>query len=251
MRRLVLALLLVAPSARAADEPQAEAPPVASAAPKPWLYLDDPTLPRAASAFTRVTYTQSHAAPFAADVARPGAVLEAGAEASLLPWLSVVATGAGAGDAFGGSGGLRVSLLPREASTHLVVAAGGARELSGDAAAWGRIAFGQDIGRARVGAMVHGEHAFGSSRDALDVTVSAGASAAIVGPLRAGVEWVGQDLEGAVDRDEAEGGMRHFAGPTAAVELLGKRLTIGAGPAFGLSHNAPPIVVRGQAAYAF
>ncbi|HEY8075756.1 MAG TPA: hypothetical protein VIF62_16635, partial [Labilithrix sp.] len=77
------------------------------------------------------------------------------------------------------------------------------------------------------------------------------ASARVVGPLRLGAEWVGQDLEAAVDPEEAEGGMRCFAGPTASLELMGRRLAIGAGPSFGLTPGSPPLLARGQVAYAF
>ena len=56
----------------------------------------------------------------------------------------------------------------------------------------------------------------------------------MVGCFRAGVEWVGQDLEETFG-DEAEGGARQFIGPTAALQLLQDRLTIVAGPSVGLS----------------
>ena len=45
--------------------------------------------------------------------------------------------------------------------------------------------------------------------------------------------------------------MRHFACATASVALLGDRLTLGAGPALGLSPNAPRVLGRAQVGWSF
>lgn len=248
-----------APIATADEAPPAEVAPVAEA-PRPWLYLDDPTTPGAmrVTAFSRGTFAGRGASPtrpFGADLAHPGGVFEAGGEVGLLPWLSVAASGYSAtfspsdNGSIGAMAGLRIAPL-RSSTTHLVFSGGALRELSGAAGAWGRVSIAQDLGRARVGGTVHAEHVFADKRDGVDVMVMAGASYAVTGPLRLGVEYVAQDLEGAVN-DEAEGGMRHFVGPTAGVELLQKQLTINAGPAVGLSHGSPPVVARLGFAYAF
>jgi hypothetical protein len=97
---------------------------------------------------------------------------------------------------------------------------------------------------------VHGERVFAPGRDSIDVMVMAGANYRVAGPVRLGVEYVAQDLEGAADPGETEG-MRHFVGPTTSIELLGKRLSLTAGPALGLSPNSPRIVGRAGLAYAF
>jgi hypothetical protein len=60
----------------------------------------------------------------------------------------------------------------------------------------------------------------------------------VAGPLRLGVEGVGQDMEEAFGQG-AEGGARYFVGPTASVQLLGERLTIVGGPSVGLSASSP------------
>ena len=78
----------------------------------------------------------------------------------------------------------------------------------------------------------------------------AGVSYRVVGWFRAGVEWVGQDLEETFD-DGAEGGARHFIGPTAALQLLQDRLTIVAGPSVGLSSGSPNVLGRLAVAYGF
>lgn len=258
---VVLGVMLFVRAAHAGGDAPAESlvlPEVSpQASPRPWLYLDDPTTPRpmAVTVHTRVTYTNASASakPFAFDVAHRGGVIEAGAEVGVLPWLALTATGYGAGadGTAGAIGGLRAALLPNGGSTHLILGGGALRDLSGATGAWGSAAFEQDAGRARFGATVRVAHAFAGGRDALDTTASAGASYAVAGPVRAGAEWVGQDLEGAVDHEEAEGGMRHFAGPSASVELMERRLTVVGGPAFGLSRGAPPLVGRLSIAYAF
>jgi hypothetical protein len=80
--------------------------------------------------------------------------------------------------------------------------------------------------------------------------LSAGANVRVVDTLRLGAEYVAQDIEGAFDPAEVEG-MRHFVGGTASVALLAERLTIGAGPAFGLSPNSPRVLGRATVGWSF
>jgi hypothetical protein len=80
--------------------------------------------------------------------------------------------------------------------------------------------------------------------------LQAGASYRVVSWFRAGVEWVGQDLEEAFD-DGAEGGARMFVGPTGAFQLLQDRLSIVAGPSVGLSSGSPKLLGRLAVAYGF
>jgi len=102
----------------------------------------------------------------------------------------------------------------------------------------------------RLAATVHVEHVFAEGRDPLDLMVQAGASVRVVGGFRLGAEYVGQDLEEA-GSPEAEGGIRHFLGPTASVQLVRDRLSIVAGPSFGLSHRSPEVIGRAAAAFGF
>jgi hypothetical protein len=243
---------------------RAEPPPETTAAdaplevaPRVWLYLDDPTLPAAmhALAFARATYTRdgSPTRPFGANVSRPGGVVEAGGEVGLLPRLSLAASGFGGGDqlGFGALAGLRFEPFQGEwTSTHLVFSGGYLRELNGGDGGWVRVSLAQDVGRLRLGATVHGEHVFASGRDPVDLLVMAGASYAITGPLRAGIEYVAQDLEEAAD-DGAEGGTRQFLGPTLALELMGRHLSIVAGPALGIGPQSPAYSGRMSLAYEY
>jgi hypothetical protein len=116
--------------------------------------------------------------------------------------------------------------------------------------AWASFSASVDLRRVRLGVTTLGEHVFASGRDPVDVMVQAGASYRFTSWFRAGVEWVGQDLEETFD-DEAEGGARQFVGPTAAFQLLQERLTIVGGPSVGLSTGSPKAMGRLALAYAF
>ncbi len=267
---LVASLACVASSARADDAPvapdavrPAEAP-AAPAPPRPWAYADDATTPAPLHAVlsTHTTYSSARATsttrPFASNLASPGGLFEVGGEVGVLPTLALSATGV-TGGAVGGEGmgagmtaGLRLApLAGTRLPIHAVVAAGFLREMAGANGFFGRVAATYDVGRLRMATTVHGERVLARGRDAVDVLVVMGALYKIAGPLRAGVEYVAQDLEGFVDREEAEGGVRHFVGPTAALELLDTRLTLVASPGVGLSYATPRAVGRIGLSYAF
>lgn len=227
-----------------------------------WLYGDTATVtaPGQAVAISRLTYTSTGASvtrPFASSLATPGAMLEAGGEVGLLPRLSLAASGltGEAGNAgftaVGATAGLRLALLPLSwRYTHAVVSGGYLRELTGNSGAWGRFTLSQDVGRARFAGTLHGEHVFAHGRDGVDVMVVAGANYQVYGPMRLGVEYVGQDLEESLG-DAAEGGARHFVGPTASVVAMGDRLSIVGGPSVGLSYGSPRVLGRLGLAYSF
>jgi hypothetical protein len=185
-------------------------------------------------------------------------MFELGGELGIAPRLSLVATGvvgesAGEGTTAspGGTAGVRVSVLPSSwRATRLVLAGGYLRELSGNNGAWIRATASQDFGRTRVAAAIHGERVFADDRDKVDVMVNAGVSYRFVGALRAGVEYVGQDLE-ELFADAAEGGARQFLGPTVSYALFDQRLTVVGGPAIGLSTVSPKILGRVGVAYEF
>jgi hypothetical protein len=80
--------------------------------------------------------------------------------------------------------------------------------------------------------------------------VQLGASYRVYGPFRAGVEYVGQDLEETFS-PEAEGGARHLVGPIASLQLLESRLSLVSGPAVGLTSTSPTFVYRLAASYGF
>ncbi len=214
---------------------------------------------------------------FAGNTATPGGMLDVGGEFGLAPRLSIAAeaqVGLGGSDntpspSAGVVAGLRLQVLPYEwRNTHLVVSGGYLREAwqgpvydddnhlwhggspTGDNGAWVQASFSGDIERLRVAATVHGEHVFSAGRDPLDVMVQGGASYRLVGDFRAGIEYVGQDLEEAFTPG-AEGGARHFLGPIASLQLLGNRLSLVAGPSVGLTARSPDFIARASLSYGF
>jgi hypothetical protein len=247
---------------------RAESPEPASASavgapdlpPRPWLYLDDPSVPTPMHvfAFSRATYTKGGAdssptRPFGANLSRAGGTVELGAEVGLLSKLSLAASGFGGGDQLGVGALAGLRFAPLEGlskTTHAVVSGGWLHELNGGDGAWMRVAVSQEFDRLRLGATAHAEHVFATRRDSVDFLFMAGASYAVAGPLRLGLEYVAQDLEESLS-DEAEGGVRQFLAPQASVELLEKRLSLAGGPAFGLNAQSPAFSGRLAVAYEY
>ncbi len=240
---------------------------------RPWLYTDDATIPGQWQAVVGSELTLSNAGersvtrPFSSNVApnchqgdatcaaAVGGLGEVNAEVGLLPMLSVGATGViGFGDALEGGMTAGVRFAPFAAARHhfrLVLGGGYLLDRTEASGMFARVAATYDAGPVRLAGTLHGEHVFAEDRDAVDLLVMLGASYRLAGPVRLGLEYVGQDLEEIGTGDDAEGGARHFIGPTASLELLQRRLFIDFGPAVGLSYQSPRLVGRLALAYAF
>jgi hypothetical protein len=78
------------------------------------------------------------------------------------------------------------------------------------------------------------EKAFSTSRDKLDFTSSLGFQHRIKGSVFAGVEMIGEDLEGFWEEDEAEGGAKMLIGPSINFSPSKSRFSFSAcgGPVF-------------------
>ena len=251
-----------------------------------WLYLDDAKVaePYGIIATSSVSYTSVGSNPdptsapyraFAFNTAQPGALVSLGGEVGLLPRLSVEALGQmdlggqSRSASPGAVAGLRLQISPSTwQGVHVVASGGYLRETgsapvvdratgelapgqpNGDNGVWMQAAVSADFKSLRLGLTAHGEHVFASGRDGVDLMIKAGTSYRLSDWFRAGIEWVGQDLEATVNGD-AEGGARHFVGPTAALELLQNRLTVIAGPSVGLSDRSPKVLGRVAVAYGF
>lgn len=248
------------PPARDAATPDARPDPWARVQ-RPWLYGVDPTAPPPGHVLASmgVGYAQidrGAAAPFAANVAHGGAVFNAGAEVGVLRWMSLhgegLLSGEGSKGGVHGGGMLGASFypLPAKSPVDLSVSAGYLRELGGGNGMWGRASIAASFRNARFVVTALGSHIFEKGRDPVDFLVTAGASYAVIPILRLGVEYTVQDLEGLWEAEEADGGVRHFLGPTASLELT-KRVRITAGPSFGLSQGSPAVLGRMSASYAF
>jgi hypothetical protein len=216
---------------------------------------------------------------FSGNTAQPGGTMIIGGELGLFPHLSVlgnVMVGAGGEGGvpspdLGGTAALRFQVFPDSwTHTHFVISGGYVREAwnppvydddvktpywipgtpGGVNGGYFQLALSGDIGRVRLNGMFHGQHTFALGRDPLDLTVDLNASYRIVGRFRAGLEYVGQDLEESFSPG-AEGGARHFLGPIASIQLWNDRLTLVGGPGFGLSYISPDFVARVAASVGF
>lgn len=224
---------------------------------------------------------------FDGNTAQPGLMMSIGGELGIIPHLSVVGmaqlevAGETSHPNPGGIVGIRVLISPLSwQHLHIVGSAGYLREAwegpifeddlanctsgaqancwtpgnpNGDNGMWFQGAISGDIGRFRLVGNFHAEHIFAEGRDPLDIMVDLGATYRIIGGLRAGVEWVGQDLEETFSPG-AEGGPRMFGGPIASYQAFHNRLTIVGGGALGVSEatgEAPNFIGRVAASYGF
>lgn len=228
-----------------------------------WMFADSPQLPGQlqAAVISRFTYSSSSnpARPFASNLASPGGMLEVGGEIGVTDWMSVQAVGVLGKDYNTNSGstgavaGVRFGLFPREwKNVQMVLNGGWVHELTGSNGAYGRLQVGVEFGRLRGQFSTHVEHIFATGRDAVDIMLTAGLSMRVLPWLRLGAEYVGQDLEGQFDPEEAEGGPRHLIGPTVAVTFMNERLSLVGGPAFAIGGLTPNHVIgRFAMSYAF
>lgn len=237
-----------APSAPAAPEQRRYAEE------RPFVHLLDPTTP--ARGQVGVDYAVGAASGVAADRPLPSVVVAAGLVHSL--GLVVGATdriapfvvgrvaqdpGAEGLDSWSGAAGVRWQVTRLGAPLRLALAGAAMRDPSGSAGAWVRVAGSWDVGRLRLASNAHAERVFASGRDDVDLVLMAGASWRTLDVMRVGVEYVGQDLEDAFE-DDVEGGARHYAGPTVALDLFGGRAQLVGGPAFGLNRETSGLLGR-------
>lgn len=124
--------------------------------------------------------------------------------------------------------------------TPLALGFGVRREAGPTAVVTGRVSASGAFTRSLFGASVLLERPLDSERDPIDVITSAGYSYQFSDNVRAGVEVVGQDLEGFWDPNEAEGGAALFAGPSLLLSPTTGRwsFAVGAGPALHVTRSS-------------
>jgi hypothetical protein len=91
----------------------------------------------------------------------------------------------------------------------------------------GRLAAGRSLSNWRVDGNALFEKPFSTERDAVDLITSFGVSRHVLPFLRAGVELIGEDLEGFWEEDEAEGGARILIGPSIHIAPPNQRWQVG------------------------
>lgn len=233
---------------------------------RPFLFANDSRTPRALRGLATYRVTWGAAGngalrPIGAGaLGQAGFLHEFGGEVGLNDRLSLRAYGVLSDPSSGGLGGpvtgtfgaeLRGRLLTTADQRHqLTVSVGALRELSGALALQARVVGTMRFGALRLVGDLLMERSTRRAADGVDVIVVAGASYALRPWLRAGVEYVGQDLEALWDDEEIEGA-RHMAGPVLALVSERHGLQLVMGPAFGLSSTSPGLVVRAGVQYTF
>ncbi|MCC8423697.1 hypothetical protein [Mucilaginibacter sp. UR6-11] len=116
---------------------------------------------------------------------------------------------------------------------------GANRDFSNVGAMFSRVTASFDAPTWRIGGNLRFEKAFSSKRDGIDLVTSVGYQHRIVGSLFAGVEAVGQDLEGFWEADETEGGAKLLIGPSINVAPVNSRFSfsVTGGPVFYATHS--------------
>jgi len=252
-------------------------------------YVSSPYPTQGPGCYTSAGLKQTCYSTFSNNTAQPGISTIITGEMGVLPHISILGNimigggiptnGSSAGSTasavpnpdIGGTASLRVQVFPYSwTRLHGVVSVGYVREawnppvynddanpavwipgtLGGTNGGYFQLAMSGDVGRIRMDGMFHAQHTFAPGRDPLDITVDLNASIRIVGRFRAGLEYVGQDLEESFSPG-AEGGPRHFLGPVASIQTWNDRLTVIGGPAIGLSSISPDFVARVAASVGF
>jgi hypothetical protein len=88
------------------------------------------------------------------------------------------------------------------------------RDFTNVGAVFSRVTASFDAAAWRLGGNLKFEKAFDKARDGIDLVTSVGVQHRISGPFFAGLEAVGEDLEGFWEADEAEGGAKLLVGPS-------------------------------------
>ncbi len=114
------------------------------------------------------------------------------------------------------------------------------REYLGTNVLMSRLAVSRSLRRFHIQGNAVFEKPFARNRDALDVITSFAAGYHIRPSVWAGIDAIGEDLEGLFESDEAEGGAKFMIGPTVLFQILPKmRVRVGGGPIFYLTQNTP------------
>ena len=116
---------------------------------------------------------------------------------------------------------------------------GANRDFSNTGAIFSRVTASFEAASWRVGGNLKFEKAFSKTRDDIDLVTSVGFQHRIAGPFYAGIEAVGEDLEGFWEADEAEGGAKLLVGPSINIAPTNSRFSFSVcgGPVFYATHS--------------
>jgi hypothetical protein len=233
---------------------------------RPWLYVDDPTIPAPLHVVASLgdTYSgndRSVTRAFASADDGPGAKVAANAQLGLARMLALDVTGVvgGWGSGVGAGAIAAVRFAPFDGARHgfrLAIESGWLLDLDRASGVFARASASYAIGRVRLAVNAHVEHVFRDGADAVDVFATAGVSVRVAAPLRLGLEYVVQDLEEAWSTPDAtdtpipgraESGVHQFLGANASLELLRARLFFNVGPALAFRPEIGQVAPVGRA----
>ncbi len=219
---------------------------------RPFAFLVDPSTPgRGTIAFG---YTLGLGSGISADRPIPVVLPSAGLSNQLSlgygvtnwlePMAEVTATSSSGSTITSAALGLKIQVTSPDSPWRAAVMTGALREgASGAYGMWARAAGSWGTGPLLVEVNGYLERVFATGRDSVDYAVMGGASWRLLGWLRAGAEYVGQDLEEA-GAGGAEGGARQAVGPSVALSLGRGRYQIVAATLFGIGASSPTALVR-------
>jgi hypothetical protein len=259
---VLLALAGVAPGAMASEDERPEEyqeiraqqvfDGVAGREVRPFAFVVDPSTPGRGA--LNLAWTAGLGSGIAADRPIPVVLQGAGPSnqlslgygvtSSLEALADVTAFSSNGGTVASATLGMKLQLTSPDSPWRAAVMTGVLREgASGAAGVWGRAAGSWGAGPLLVEVNGYVEHVFAAGRDSVDYAVMGGASWRLSDGLRAGAEYVGQDLEELGARG-AESGARQAVGPTVAVSLDRGRYQVVAATLFGLGAQSPTALVR-------
>ena len=218
----------------------------------PFAFVVDPSTP--ARGTLVLAYTLGMGSGVSADRPIPVVLQAAGVSNrftlgyGLTSWLEPIAeltvTSSSGSTVASALAGVKMQLTAPGSPWRAAVLAGALREgASGAGGVWIRAAGSWTAGPLLAELNGYGERVFAAGRDPLDYAVMAGLSWRLLDWVRAGAEYIGQDLE-ELGGDGAEGGARQAVGPNLAVDLDGGQYQLVGSALLGVGARSPTSVVR-------
>jgi hypothetical protein len=218
---------------------------------RPFVFLEDPSTPSARVWAFRygLSLGSRGAALRPVPIGQPsdGAINQFSLGYGMTDWLEpvvdLVASDTNGNIAASERVGAKFQLTSPDSRWRAAVLAGGLHEgTDGASVAWMQASGSYTAGHVLFEANAYLEHVFASGRDSLDYIAMLGGSYMVTPWIRAGAEYVGQDLEEALDPG-AEGGARMGFGPDLAFSFAGNRFQFVIAALLGLTRISPAAIM--------
>ena len=135
---------------------------------------------------------------------------------------------------------MRLMLDQSKSLVNLSAGVGFLKEYTGVDVLLARFALGRNFARWNLTSNLVLEKPLAGDRDVVDVITTFSSSYRVSSWLWAGIDAIGEDLEGFFEPEEAEGGAKLMVGPTFRARLSEKMyVRLGGGPIFYMTQNSP------------